>query len=331
MTDMTPQFFDDADKLARRAARPAFFARQGGRHASRRRWRRRARRGLTPAERYTPRVEFIDTGVGQGGVRRGARRRRRRACRSRSNSCSCCGREQGDRLPPHRRDAEPALRVLDSAETLGVEGRRTAPPAGCYARTPAAMATATGDGTRARRAAASQRVEELLAELGGDAHLVIAGHSLSGSLATLCAYDLPRPAAARAAGATLVTFGEPRFFTAGPRGLRHTSAGRVAALRVLVDGDTATRRAGSARRTASAGGSSSTRTPTPSAQSPTTPTPTTRLGRPRRARPAHRRRTARAAAGRLDARAAASARRRGRARRWPAELEAGRKPEQFIK
>ena len=69
MTDMTPQFFDDADKLcAACRERPAFFApdkvgadaSEAAVAATRAAWAAHLR------ERYTPRVvEFIDTGVGQ--------------------------------------------------------------------------------------------------------------------------------------------------------------------------------------------------------------------------------------------------------------------------
>ena len=180
----------------------------------------------------------------------------------------------------------------------------------------------------------------MLAELGGDAHLVIAGHSLGGSLATLCAYDLlERSAAARAAGATLVTFGEPRFFTAGFRAAfaAHERAGRVAALRVLVDGDFIPRYPPRWLGASHGVGRRLVLHPDPNAERAVTyyadaddggwGDPGARVLFSPTAHTSHA-----LLLGGLDARAGGE-----RARRrepcpaeWPAELEAGRKPEQFI-
>ena len=352
MTDMTPQFFDDADKLcAACRERPAFFApdkvgadaSEAAVAATRAAWAAHLR------ERYTPRVvEFIDTGVGQ----------QKQACVAVLRPTAAAGlpvakplvlvlwrgsKAATDYLRTDTTQSQ-RVRVLDSAETRWVWKAAAEPSATCGLLRAYAGGDGDGDGgdadARAPRGRVAARVEELLAELGGDAHLVIAGHSLGGSLATLCAYDLlERSAAARAAGATLVTFGEPRFFTAGFRAAfaAHERAGRVAALRVLVDGDFIPRYPPRWLGASHGVGRRLVLHPDPNAERAVTyyadaddggwGDPGTRVLFSPTAHTSHA-----LLLGGLDARAGGE-----RARRrepcpaeWPAELEAGRKPEQFI-
>ena len=317
MTDMTPQFFDDADKLcAACRERPAFFApdkvgadaSEAAVAATRAAWAAHLR------ERYTPRVvEFIDTGVGQ----------QKQACVAVLRPDGGGGLpvekplvlgavariEGGDRLPPHRHDAEPARARARFGRDALAGGRRPqspAPPAGCCARTPAAMATATKSLRRRRRARAARprrRARRGIARGARRRRPPRDRRALAGRLARhLVRLRLTRALGGGARGgrdarhvrrAALLHRGLPRGRS---RRTSAPAASRRCACSSTAISSRATRRAGSARRTASAGGSSSTRTPTPSGRSPTTPTPTTAAGATpapacprRRARPPTRR------------------------------------------
>ena len=351
MTDMTPQFFDRR-RQARAACRerPAFFApdkvgadaSEAAVAATRAAWAAHLR------ERYTPRVvEFIDTGVGQ----------QKQACVAVLRPTAAAGLPvekplvlvlwRGSRRRP---TTSAPTRRRASACACSIRPRRwvwkaaAEPSATCGLLRAYAGGDGDGDGgdadARAPRGRVAARVELRSRSSAAMPHLVIAGHSLGGSLATLCAYDLlERSAAARAAGATLVTFGEPRFFTAGFRAAfaAHERAGRVAALRVLVDGDFIPRYPPRWLGASHGVGRRLVLHPDPNAERAVTyyadaddggwGDPGARVLFSPTAHTSHA-----LLLGGLDARAGGE-----RARRrepcpaeWPAELEAGRKPEQFI-